>query len=297
MEDNREIERLKAELAEAKEKLKQQEKLALVGQQVAHIIHDLGSSMHQIDLNYGAAIVYLETLKNNLKEVGYWDEELYQELILDHKEEQEIIPRITSALENINNEKYWMVDITDELIGFIGHDVENKIELIDLEKIVTDTIERTYNSIKRKNIAKTEAGLIDYVFTLNCPKFVELKTDRVKLTRILLNLFDNAFFAIFAKKRSGNYESYIPQIKVALKPDTEGAIILIEDNGIGFPDKIKDKIFEPFITYKTGRYGTGLGLTIVSQLLTQIGGRIELESSEDKYTRVTLSIPEIKEND
>lgn len=296
MEDNREIERLKAELAEAKEKLKQQEKLALVGQQVAHIIHDLGSSMHQIDLNYIAAIVYLESLENNLKEVGYWDEELYQELILDRKEE-EIIPRITSALKNINNENYWMVDITDELIGFIGHDVENKIELIDLEKIVTDTIDKTYNSIKSKNIARTEAGLINYVFTLNCPKFVELKTDRIKLTRILLNLFDNAFFAIFAKKRSGNYESYIPQIKVALKPDTEGAIILIEDNGIGFPDKIKDKIFEPFITYKTGRYGTGLGLTIVSQLLTQIDGKLNIESIENQYTKVTLSIPEIKEND
>lgn len=296
MEDNREIERLKAELAEAKEKLKQQEKLALVGQQVAHIIHDLGSSMDQINLNYIAAIVYLESLENNLKEVGYWDEELYQELILDRKEE-EIIPRITSALKNINNENYWMVDITDELIGFIGHDVENKIELIDLEKIVTDTIDKTYNSIKSKNIARTEAGLINYVFTLNCPKFVELKTDRIKLTRILLNLFDNAFFAIFAKKRSGNYESYIPQIKVALKPDTEGAIILIEDNGIGFPDKIKDKIFEPFITYKTGRYGTGLGLTIVSQLLTQIDGKLNIESIENQYTKVTLSIPEIKEND
>lgn len=297
MEDNREIERLKAELAEAKEKLKQQEKLALVGQQVASILHDIRSSMYQIDLNYRAAIVYFESLKNNLKEVGYWDEELYQELILDRKEEQEIIPRITSALENINNEKYWMVEITDEIREFIGHDVENKIELIDLEKIVTDTIERTYNSIKSKDLARTEAGLIDYVFNLNCPKLVELKTDRVKLTRILLNLFDNAFFAIFAKKRSGNHESYIPQIKVALKPDIEGAIIIIEDNGIGFSDRVKDKIFEPFITYKKRKYGTGLGLTIVNQLLTQIGGRIALESSEDKYTRVTLSIPEIQEND
>ena len=294
--DNQEIKNLKAELAEAREKLKQQEKFAILGQKTLHILHDIRSSMHRVDLSYTGAIYRLQLLKKNLEEAGIWiDEELYREIILDREREQEIIPKIVSHLERINRENNWIVEITDEIREFIEKsNYQNKLELINIPQMIAETINDSYNSIKEKEIAQIEGNRISYEVKLNCSVFVEIKTDRIKLKRILLNLFDNSFFAVFAKKHSEKSKSYTPQIKVDLTLEQDNVMIIIEDNGLGISAKNKELIFNPFVSTKPREYGTGLGLVIVKDLLAQIGGELELESSKGQYTKVTLSIPKIK---
>jgi signal transduction histidine kinase len=97
--------------------------------------------------------------------------------------------------------------------------------------------------------------------------------------RVLLNLLNNAFYAVHEKKKSapGDYE---PAVSVSTKKTDNKIVITVKDNGNGIPDKIKDKIFQPFFTTKPTGKGTGLGLSLSYDIVKAHGGEIRVESKE-----------------
>ncbi len=105
--------------------------------------------------------------------------------------------------------------------------------------------------------------------------------------RVLLNLFNNAFYAVNEQK-SKNLISYRPTVTVrtSSNPPLEGkeasVLITVSDNGNGIPEKIKEKIFQPFFTTKPTGQGTGLRLSLSYDIIKAHGGEIKVETKENE---------------
>lgn len=96
---------------------------------------------------------------------------------------------------------------------------------------------------------------------------------------MLLNLFNNAFYATNEKKKTAN-ENYKPLVSVQTKKVIDKIEIKVVDNGNGFPELIKEKIFQPFFTTKPTGEGTGLGLSLSYDIIKAHGGEIKVETKE-----------------
>jgi signal transduction histidine kinase len=106
--------------------------------------------------------------------------------------------------------------------------------------------------------------------------------------RVLLNLYNNAFYATNEKKKTAN-ESYQPIISVQTKKTNDKIEILVSDNGNGIPQNIVDKIFQPFFTTKPTGQGTGLGLSLAYDIITkEHTGTIKVESKEKEETKFII---------
>ncbi len=111
------------------------------------------------------------------------------------------------------------------------------------------------------------------------------------ISRVFLNIINNGCYAANDKKKKGS-DDFSPTIKVSTKNLKEKVEIRIADNGNGVPDKIKDKLFQPFFTTKPTGEGTGLGLSLSYDIVVkQYGGEIKIESKEGEGTKFIIQIP------
>ena len=109
--------------------------------------------------------------------------------------------------------------------------------------------------------------------------------------RVVLNLITNAFYVVDEKMKSG-VEGYEPTVSVSTKKQVDKVLISVEDNGNGIPQSIVDKIFQPFFTTKPSGQGTGLGLSMSYDIVTQgHGGTLKVETAEGKGTTFIISLP------
>ena len=99
------------------------------------------------------------------------------------------------------------------------------------------------------------------------------------VTRVLLNLFSNGFYAARERQRTETRPDFEPTLKVSTRDLDDAVEIRVCDNGIGIPAEIKDRLFQPFFTTKPPGEGTGLGLSMSYDIITQQhGGRISVDS-------------------
>jgi signal transduction histidine kinase len=109
--------------------------------------------------------------------------------------------------------------------------------------------------------------------------------------RVLLNLFNNSFYAVQQRKKKEG-ENYKPEVKVSTFADSDFIKIKVTDNGTGISDVVKSKILQPFFTTKPTGEGTGLGLSLSYDIITKgHGGKIDIDSREGEFTEFTISIP------
>jgi len=127
--------------------------------------------------------------------------------------------------------------------------------------------------------------------------------------RVILNLINNAFYAVAEKKKKLSDENYEPTVTVSTKksnarpdelvgrarpddPSARGKIqIIIKDNGNGIPESVKDKIFQPFFTTKPTGQGTGLGLSLSYDIVKAHGGTLQVETSERAGSEFIITLP------
>ena len=112
-----------------------------------------------------------------------------------------------------------------------------------------------------------------------------------ELTRVLLNLIGNGFYAANERSREGD-ETYRPELKVTTRGFDGSVEVRVRDNGIGIPPENRDKLFQPFFTTKPTGEGTGLGLSISYEIVTQQhGGTITVDSEVGDFTEFTVRLP------
>jgi two-component system NtrC family sensor kinase len=107
---------------------------------------------------------------------------------------------------------------------------------------------------------------------------------------VLLNLFNNAFYAVTEKKKNTN-ENYEPTISVCTKRVDGRVEIQVKDNGVGIPQKVIDKIFQPFFTTKPTGQGTGLGLSLSYDIIKAHDGKIRVGSKESEGSEFVIELP------
>ena len=108
--------------------------------------------------------------------------------------------------------------------------------------------------------------------------------------RVLLNLFNNAFYAVNEKKKL-LANSYRPIAEVKTRRINDKVEIIVSDNGNGIPQNIVDKIFQPFFTTKPTGQGTGLGLSLSYDIIKAHGGEIKVESKEGEGSEFIIQLP------
>ena len=112
------------------------------------------------------------------------------------------------------------------------------------------------------------------------------------VTRVLLNLFSNGFYATRERQRTEPASCFEPTLKVSTCELGDAVEIRVRDNGIGIPPEIKDRLFQPFFTTKPPGEGTGLGLSMSYDIITQQhGGSISVDSKVGEYTEFTVRLP------
>jgi len=120
--------------------------------------------------------------------------------------------------------------------------------------------------------------------------------------RVLLNLFNNAFYAVNEKsKNPEGFENprglqttqsqYVPTVTIVTKKINNKIEIVVSDNGNGIPQKVVDKIFQPFFTTKPTGQGTGLGLSLSYDIIKAHGGEIKVETKEGKGSEFIIHLP------
>jgi signal transduction histidine kinase len=112
------------------------------------------------------------------------------------------------------------------------------------------------------------------------------------ITRVLLNLISNGFYAATKRKTQADHDGYEPTLAASTRSLGDQVEIRIRDNGTGIPPEVKEKMFNPFFTTKPAGEGTGLGLSISHDIIVkQHGGAIEVDTEPGEYTEFRIVLP------
>ena len=113
-----------------------------------------------------------------------------------------------------------------------------------------------------------------------------------EITRVLLNLVSNGFYAVTKRRKEGGEAGFEPTLRASTKSLGESVEIRIRDNGIGIPAEVKEKMFNPFFTTRPAGEGTGLGLSMSHDIIVkQHGGTIDVDTRPGHFTEFRIVLP------
>jgi signal transduction histidine kinase len=111
-----------------------------------------------------------------------------------------------------------------------------------------------------------------------------------EIGRVILNLINNAFYAVDEKEQTAG-NGYEPTVVVSTKKEKDTIEVRVKDNGNGIPQKVLDKIFQPFFTTKPTGQGTGLGLSLAYDIVKAHGGQIKVDTKENDGSEFIIILP------
>jgi signal transduction histidine kinase len=162
----------------------------------------------------------------------------------------------------------------------------NVKEPTDINKLADEYLRLAYHGLRAKD-KSFNAELVTH-FAENLPLVNAVPQD---VGRVLLNLFNNAFYASQHKQKTAGAD-FKPTIEVVTSQKGKHVEIVVKDNGSGIPDDIKDKILQPFFTTKPTGEGTGLGLSLSYDIVVKAhGGKIDVQSKEGEGSAFKISLP------
>ena len=147
-------------------------------------------------------------------------------------------------------------------------------ELTDINALADEYLRLSYHGLRAKDSAFNATMKTDFDETIGSINIIPQD-----IGRVLLNLYNNAFYAVNEKKKKLQ-ENYEPTVSVSTKRVNSKIEVRVRDNGNGIPQKVLDKIFQPFFTTKPTGQGTGLGLSLSYDIIKAHGGEIKVETRE-----------------
>jgi len=267
-----ELEKAFNDLKTTQTQLIQSEKMASLGELTAGIAHEIQNPLNFV---------------NNFSEVSI-------ELLAELKEEEEkgnkedvmaIADDLTQNLEKIRHHGKRADGIVKGMLEHSRASTGQK-ELTDINKLTDEYLRLAYHGLRAKDKNFNAELITDFDEKLPIAKAIPQD-----IGRVLLNIFNNAFYATNQKAKSAGPD-YRPEVTVITSIENGQVIIKVKDNGNGIPDSIKDKIMQPFFTTKPTGEGTGLGLSLSYDIVVKgHGGSINVDTKEGEFTEFVVRLP------
>ncbi len=171
--------------------------------------------------------------------------------------------------------------------GMLQHSqkTSSQKELTDINALAEEYLRLSYHGFRAKD--STFNATITTDFDNSFSKINVIPQD---IGRVLLNLYNNAFYAVTEKKKQQD-DAYAPTVTVITKKEIDKIIVKVKDNGMGIPQKLLDKIYQPFFTTKPTGQGTGLGLSLSYDIIKAHGGELKVETKEGEFAEFIIQLP------
>jgi len=271
---HRSNELLKSTLSDLKStqaQLIQSEKMASLGELTAGIAHEIQNPLNFV---------------NNFSELS-------NELIVEMNEEidngntdevKAIASDIKQNLEKIHHHGKRADSIVK---GMLQHSQKGsgQKEPTDLNAMAEEYLRLSYHGTLAKDITLNASFITDFDKTIGNVNLVQQD-----ISRVLLNLYNNAFFAVSEKQKLSK-EGYQPFVTVRTKKNNNEIEISVADNGNGIPEKVLDKVFQPFFTTKPTGQGTGLGLSLSYDIIKANQGNIKIRNTPGEGVEFIITLP------
>ena len=267
------LEKAFADLKNTQSQLVQSEKLASLGELTAGIAHEIQNPLNFVN-NF--AEVSIE-LVSELREEQ--DKEVREPGV-----ERELMESLEQNLQKITLHGKRADGIVKNMLQHSRNNSGER-ELIDINNLADEYLRLSYHGLRAKD--KSFNSAMETQLDGNLPQIKVVPQD---IGRVLLNLFNNAFYAVHHKKKQLG-QGYQPQVILTTLAKKGTVEIKVRDNGNGIPEAIRDKILQPFFTTKPTGEGTGLGLSLSFEIVKGHGGNLSIDTQEGAYTEFTISLP------
>lgn len=274
MDDNKqEIERLRKQIS-------QQEKMASLGLLSAGIAHEIQNPLNFV-INFSKLSA---KLLQDMEEVL---NDLQEQLPADSDEElREIMSDLQSNMNKIEENGNRASSIVRGILLY-SRGKDDEYIPVNLSQLIKEYVWLSYHAVRANN--KSFNVTIQESYDDELPPIKVIPQD---FSRAVLNLMNNACYAVFSKAKSTLDIPYTPTIRISLTKEDNTVCLSIEDNGTGISPEVKEKLYTPFFTTKPIGEGTGLGLSITKSIIEQKhNGSIKMETASGQFTRFTIHIP------
>ena len=274
----RDLEQSLDDLRKAQDRLVQSEKLASLGQLTAGIAHEIKNPLNFINNFSALSRELMDELREILDKAALAD--------ATRGEAGELIGMIDSNLDKVVAHGKRADSIVKNMLL---HSREGSGErgATNVNAMVEEALNLAYHGARaeKRDFNVTIEKSLD-------PAAGEAELYVQELTRVLLNLISNGFYATMKRKQGDGARDYEPTIAASTRDLGDAVEIVIRDNGTGIPDDVKAKMFNPFFTTKPAGEGTGLGLSLSHDIVVkQHGGTIEVATEAGAYTAFTITLP------
>ena len=267
------------ELQIAQASLVHAQKMAALGQVTAGIAHEIKNPLNFVNNFAGLSVELLDELKDTAaKAVGALDPGKRAEIV-------ETIGMLTGNLEKIVEHGRRADGIVRSMLQH-SRGGSGEWQATDLNALVEEALNLAYHGARSQ----------DQSFDISLERDLDRNLALVdvvpqELTRVLLNLIGNGFYAANKRSREGD-GTFRAALKVTTREFGESVEVRVRDTGVGIPPENRDKLFQPFFTTKPTGEGTGLGLSISYDIVTQQhGGTITVDSEVGEFTEFTVRLP------
>ncbi|GGK68560.1 sensor histidine kinase [Rufibacter glacialis] len=264
------------ELQATQTQLIQQEKLASLGELTAGIAHEIQNPLNFVNNFSEVSIELLEELKEGpLQHLPPEEQEHATEILQD----------LSQNLEKITHHGKRADSIVKGMLQHSRASTGQK-EPTDLNALADEYLRLSYHGLRAKD--KSFNASLQTEFD---PAVGQVPVIQQDIGRVFLNMFNNAFYSVAQKKKNLN-GSFEPMVQVRTKKTEDHIEIAVKDNGVGVPQQVLDKIYQPFFTTKPTGEGTGLGLSLSYEIITKgHNGEMKVSSEEGEFAEFVFTIP------
>ena len=274
----RELAKLLEDLRATQDRLVQTQKLASLGQLTAGIAHEIKNPLNFVNNFSAVSVELIDELRQALSG-AHLDSKLRAEI-------SEIADTLEGNLDKVVHHGRRADAIVKNML-LHSREGSGEHRPVDINAIVEESLNLAYHGAR----AEKQGFNIKLERSFD-PNAGEADVFPQDITRVLLNLISNGFYAATKRSAETNGGDYEPTLAAATKNRGDCVEIIIRDNGMGIPKDVKEKVFNPFFTTKPAGEGTGLGLSISHDIVVkQHGGSIEVETQPGEFTEIKIVLP------
>ena len=266
------------ELKAAQEQLVEREKMASLGEVTAGIAHEIQNPLNFVNNFSEVSVELVQELKEEMKQATRNNDGNSEHLSSLLTELEQNLARITQHGRRADC-------IVKDMLQHSRASTGEK-QPTDINALADEFLRLSYHGLRAKDKCFNAKLVTDFD-----PNLGKVEVAPQELGRVLLNLFNNAFYATHQLKAQSNGQ-YQPEVRVSTRKQGEQVEICVRDNGAGIPASVASKIFQPFFTTKPTGQGTGLGLSLSYDIITKgHGGELNMETKEGEYTEFRIKLP------